>query len=586
MSSHQDLPVQRAEHLFVVCTKWSHMWGAWCQTVPWATFIALVCALFLSALTMTVNAEEDITLLNEPAVTAPQKNTPNTAAAQSLGTWRYSVLPEDTIWSISNAYLAEEYSWVELIRFNNLQRANQVKPGSTLLIPFSWMKLQPAPAIAISVSGETLLKRSQQSNWVNLEEDFYLHVGDTIKTFKGSVLVKFADDSVLRLEEDTVLIFNRLTQFGKSGMTDTGLRLEKGRVSTKVTPNRQNGSRYEISTPSAVAAVRGTEFRVDADTRGTDLEVVEGVVEFSIRDKKLDVPAGYSVSATQGEGLSTPAKLLVAPAAGDLPAQTETLPISLSWGTVKGAASYRYSVYADTLNGKQELTGTNSTPSFQIGYLPNGNYTITMRAVAASGSEGLDAQHLLHIGITAKPAILVSPLPDQIFSRVQPTFRWSDSQQSQKARLEIAENREFDPVIIESDYIQSSYTNLDFILPPGQYFWRVRTVAGSDSDALSDVRSVGIRGTLPEGEIISVNYNDDKVKVFWKTIPGALSYVVQLADTEDFSKIIREESSTEPNISLRLQKATTYYIRVKGVGSHLFTSEFGPEKELRLLDPK
>jgi hypothetical protein len=544
--------------------------------------ILLLCALALSPF---MQAQD-----NPPGQQAPAAEEYSVSGKEAAddrknpGNWRYSVLPEDTIWSISNAYLAENYSWIDLIRFNHLQRANQVVPGATLLIPLNWLKLQPAPAIAISVTGEALLKRSQQSSWVTLEENFYLHVGDTIKTFKGSVLVRFADESVLRLEQDTVLIFNRLTQFGKSGMTDTGLRLEKGRVSTKVKPNRENGSRYEISTPSAVAAVRGTEFRVDADNKGTDLEVIEGVVEFSIRDQKLNVPAGYSVSAPDGENLSPPAKLLAAPLPGDLPTAAETLPVNLRWAPVKGAASYRYAVYADSADGKQVLTGIGSSPSFTIGYLPNGNYAISIRGVTVSGSEGLDATHWLRVGVTAKPATLVSPLPDQIFNNVQPVFRWSDPHQHQQARLEIAKNIDFDPVIVESDYIQSSYAQLDFKLPPGQYFWRVRTLASKDSEALSDSRALGVRGILPPGEIISVNYNDERAKVFWKTIPDAQSYRVQLATSADFHNDLHEESTTEPNISLRLQKATTYYIRVKGIGSDLFSSDFGPARELRLTD--
>lgn len=544
--------------------------------------MAITLLFTLTNYSLALESEADASIYGQPQ--KPSSIGSADPSSQALGVWRYSVLPEDTIWSISNAYLGENYSWVDLIRFNRLQGANQVVSGSTLLIPFSWLKLKPAPAIALSVTGESLLKRSQQSSWVPLEEDFYLHVGDTIKTFKGSVLVKFADDSVLRLEENTVLIFNRLTQFGKSGMTDTGLRLEKGRVSTKVKPNKENGSRYEISTPSAVAAVRGTEFRVNADSDGTDLEVVEGVVEFSIRDQQLNVTEGFSVSAPANGRLTSPVKLLAAPLPKDLLADAEVLPVRLSWLNVKGASSYRYAVYSNDAEGQQVMQGTPGNPSFDINYLPNGNYLVTMRAVTANGTEGLDATHSMHIGIKAKPAILVAPLPDQVFNSVQPVFRWKDDQQHQRARLEIADNSAFEPVLVESDYIESSHTQLDFKLPPGEYYWRVRTVSGSDSEAVSDSRMLGVRGILLSTEVITVNYNEDRAKVFWKSVPNALNYAIQLADSEDFSNIIREETVSETSISLRLQRGTDYYLRVKGVGSQLFGSEFGPVKHLRLTD--
>ncbi len=55
-----------------------------------------------------------------------------------------------------------------------------------------------------------------------------------------------------------------LGSFDASGMVDTSVRLKKGRVENRVAPQKPD-SRYRIITPAAVAAVRGTEFRVGGD---------------------------------------------------------------------------------------------------------------------------------------------------------------------------------------------------------------------------------------------------------------------------------------------------------------------------------
>ncbi|WP_197485969.1 FecR domain-containing protein, partial [Oleiphilus sp. HI0061] len=90
------------------------------------------------------------------------------------------------------------------------------------------------------------IKRASKSVFKLLKTNMNIRVGDEVATKKGNVLIEFADSSTIRLEENSNLVFNKLSHFGKTGMVDTRLRLKRGSLSTEVTP-LVKGSRYEIT---------------------------------------------------------------------------------------------------------------------------------------------------------------------------------------------------------------------------------------------------------------------------------------------------------------------------------------------------
>ena len=57
------------------------------------------------------------------------------------------------------------------------------------------------------------------------------------------------------------------TQNSDTGVATLSVQVLKGQIENMVKPQKPGG-RYRITTPAAVAAVRGTEFRVSADDGG------------------------------------------------------------------------------------------------------------------------------------------------------------------------------------------------------------------------------------------------------------------------------------------------------------------------------
>jgi hypothetical protein len=108
----------------------------------------------------------------------------------------------------------------------------------------------------------------------------------------------------------------------------------------------------------------------------------------------------------------------------------------------------------------------------------------------------------------------------------------------------------------------------------------VKTLAGGESVAYSDIRRLRIRGMLPPTQIISVSYIDNRAKIFWNSVPQADHYILQLAEDLEFKKVLYENTVDKANASIKLTKNKRYFARVKGVGNELFKSEFSTGKEL------
>jgi len=122
--------------------------------------------------------------------------------------------------------------------------------------------------------------------------------------------------AVLMLEDGTQVSLGPNSDLGINEMSKTGASrstifdLVKGLF--RATVNKLTvGSRFEVNTPDAVAAVKGTDYEIRCDDKGTDVRVREGRVwlEDKKREKRLEVAARRSARADRGKGLGEERKL-------------------------------------------------------------------------------------------------------------------------------------------------------------------------------------------------------------------------------------------------------------------------------------
>lgn len=123
-------------------------------------------------------------------------------------------------------------------------------------------------------------------------EKMQLKNDDAMQTEKKSQSdLKLDEDKFLLVGEDTRL---KLLADGKKNDARTTIVLEYGRITNRIAEKLTDTESYEIETPNAVLAIRGTTFSVNAfslpdGTAYTDLTVYEGAVETMIRGEENPV---------------------------------------------------------------------------------------------------------------------------------------------------------------------------------------------------------------------------------------------------------------------------------------------------------
>ena len=103
--------------------------------------------------------------------------------------------------------------------------------------------------------------------------------GDTVETRQGARLeIRFSDNSVLRLGPSARLQLAE-AYFGGSARRRLSARLFFGKLWAKVTSVIQGEQKFQIETENAVAGVRGTTFRMDANQdKSVLVRVYDGTV--------------------------------------------------------------------------------------------------------------------------------------------------------------------------------------------------------------------------------------------------------------------------------------------------------------------
>ncbi len=531
-----------------------------------------VCLVLWTCLTATfVLAELPVALGSQGAQTESDSS--------SAPEWRYSLQPDESFEQAAKELLENGKNARQLATYNNISDIRTIKAGDAIRIPVHWLKRQPEPAIVMAVTGQAQVRVKSSGYRVPLQAQTLIRVGDEITTQNGSTTVRLADGSMLRIEENSHLVFNRLTQFGRTGMVDTGLRLERGEVSAEVEPLSEGGSRFEIHTPSTVAAVRGTSFALQSAPGMTRLQVTEGVVAFGPRGKTRSIPAGYS--ATVNTMTRSPVeirRLPPVPETAQLPDSIQRLPIKLGW-VPNGAPRHQLDIF-DVATGHRVARSQTSDPEFDLDYLNNGRYEIQVAALSSRGVAGMPSSQIVDIELQALAATNLSPGPAANVDDDMPEFSWQYRGENEVGRIELAENDTFSELVATSEWAPDESALPSRPLSPGQYYWRVVTEAGGNSVAISEPQILIVNGTLPPVNIININYIDSQVRIFWQQVNTASDYLLQLSEDPNFEKIVKEANVNDTTAALRLIPGRRYFVRLKALSDGPLASRWGRGREL------
>jgi hypothetical protein len=199
-----------------------------------------------------------------------------------------------------------------------LQKAAQSASLALLLVftSHSVLHAQMGPAGSVTaIQGKVLIERTSSTSFA-AQVSQAVRIGDRVTTGPGSrVTITLSDGTQLGLSESSILVVadSRLDASGHRAHTE--IDLIRGLLHSLVRHTEGNAPNYEVHTPNAVAAARGTDYDSDYvegekrkghdDCRKfTDVKVYDGVVEVwnpsapgnSVKVKKghkTAVPCGY-----------------------------------------------------------------------------------------------------------------------------------------------------------------------------------------------------------------------------------------------------------------------------------------------------
>ena len=138
--------------------------------------------------------------------------------------------------------------------------------------------------------------------WQKAEVGTTLEPGDAVKSAWGSrAEITFFDGSTIELKASTQLIISELN-VDENGSTTIRLVQSLGKTVSRVKKLADPASRYEVDTPAAVAAVRGSIMEVTVESDGTTTVAnVQGDIRIYVNGKEYIIHEGMKRTIVPGE---------------------------------------------------------------------------------------------------------------------------------------------------------------------------------------------------------------------------------------------------------------------------------------------
>lgn len=365
--------------------------------------------------------------------------------------WIVRFRPGDTLWDLCIKYSNKRGCWIELGKYNNVSDDRTIRPGEEIRFPKAWLTDMPVVGQVESVSGDVLYEEKSRGAGIPLVAGQSLLLGSRIVTGQGTAQITLGYNSALLLRPDSELNLDSFST-GRGAGQAAELSLDAGDVEVEVKPDSE--SRFQIKTPAAIAAVRGTRYRVSSLSGGsasTRSEVLAGAVEVSGVGATL-VPAGFGLLARQGQAPGKPRKLLPPPVFQskrlDVP-----LPAVVQWQAHPAAVSWQLDLRLGEEGGELAATYALTEPEIALTGLSEACYRLVLRGVDAAGFNGLESQ---------LPVCVVASLPaptDISIDRFEDTparyqVAWSAVAGASQYRLEVATDEGFGTVISSQEVTQ------------------------------------------------------------------------------------------------------------------------------------
>jgi hypothetical protein len=398
----------------------------------------------------------------------------------------------DTLIGICNKYLTAPRQWRNIARFNRLANPDFISPSQKLLFPVHLLKGTPIDGTVTFIKGNVTVQEKAGKEWRALLLNDRVAQGAVLTTGEeGTVEITFEDRASFLLKPSTSLKMTTLER-KSTGQFLRELYLRSGRTISNLREATGKGSRFEIQTPSAVAATRGTAFRVSVDdSEATRSEVLNGRIGVEAMKQTVAVSEGEGTFVRKGDPPLEPRKLLPPPSVMDVLPVYKSIPLSFQFEKVADAVSYRV-VFAQDSDGKDVIREQIIHPrdTLTIYTAGDGTYFLQARSIDNLGLEGIPSEPAaIRIRMNPLPPLIEYPVDKGEYTVKSLLFRWLRVNDAVRYHVQIAEDKEFRKIVeAGADIRDVEYKagGLDF----RTYYFRISSIAkdnyqGDWSDVLS-----------------------------------------------------------------------------------------------------
>jgi hypothetical protein len=400
--------------------------------------------------------------------------TPPASAADDKAPIKYTVRKGDNLIKLGDRYFRNSQSYKIVQQQNRIADPHAIPIGKILDIPRSLLKFRPANAKLISVRGQVLTGSSANS-LAPASVGQTLVEGAALATSASSFATLLLDDgSRVSLPSNSDVRIRRLRSYVLGGSLDYDFDVAKGGIRSSVVKHKSGDDRYQVRTPKAVSAVRGTDFqsRYDPDGGSDFAEVIEGGLAVDTGPgASRSLPAGNGLAVKMGGGVIT--ETLLSPPALQEPGKTQAEKIvRFASDTQSGV---RYTIAADAGFVEQVADTISPDGKAEFSDLANGNYFVRARAISGNGIQGIPATFAFKRrlnGISASAG-----QSDEGY-----VFRWiGEGAGTQRFHFQLFRNATDQIAMVDEAGLAGDRVSLSD-LPPGDYFWRVGVVQYLDGE--------------------------------------------------------------------------------------------------------
>jgi len=417
------------------------------------------------------------------------------------------VSANDTLIGLCQRYLDQPEKWPLVSRLNRLSNPHRLAPGQTLLIPVELLKGIPMQGVVTFLKGNAYSRQGVNAPWKPLQLKDNVREGSSLKTADSSVLeVGFDDGTAFLLRENTSVTI-KTAKKGAFHLLRV-LYLETGKVVSRVKSATGRGSRFEIETPSALAAARGTHYRVSVDGQNTTrAEMLESAIDLSAMGSTVALHEGEGSLAKLHEPPMAPVALLLPPEQIPVVPSADEPPSAFRFSRIEKAIAYRVALTRDP-EGNDAVKAAVIPPdaTFAVEGIADGRYYLMVSSIDALGLEGpLSKPHAFSVRVRPLPPELLSLTDTTITSGSPFALRWQGVAGVAAYHLQIAADSAFTKPVVDQDAIRGTTYQVQS-LQAASYYVRMRSMTDSHEAGPWTAASRFTVESLPAPEVESARH--------------------------------------------------------------------------------